>query len=88
MKRSAVGAEEHAFVAEYAFQPAQVFNPFYHHHHILTENDRTRKRFLLQLSRLVEFQVVAALALLGIESPEKKYRSAARLESCYDSVVV
>jgi arginyl-tRNA synthetase len=68
---AAVGAQEPAFVAKYAFQLAQAFNLFYHHHHILTENDVAKKMFLLQLSRLVEVQLVAALQLLGIESPEK-----------------
>ncbi len=68
---AAVGAQEPAFVAKYAFQLAQAFNLFYHHHHILTENDPAKKKFLLQLSRLVEVQLVAALELLGIESPEK-----------------
>jgi arginyl-tRNA synthetase len=68
---AAVGAQEPAFVAKYAFQLAQAFNLFYHHHHILTESDPAKKTFLLQLSRLVEVQLVAALELLGIESPEK-----------------
>ncbi len=68
---AAVGAQEPAFVAKYAFQLAQAFNLFYHHHHILTESDAAKKRFLLQLSRLVEIQLVSALELLGIESPEK-----------------
>jgi arginyl-tRNA synthetase len=68
---AAVAAQEPAFVAKYAFQLAQAFNLFYHHHHILTESDASKKRFLLQLSRLVEVQLVAALELLGIESPEK-----------------
>jgi arginyl-tRNA synthetase len=68
---AAVGAQEPAFVAKYAFQLAQAFNLFYHHHHILTENDPAKKNFLLQLCRLVEVQLVAALELLGIESPEK-----------------
>jgi arginyl-tRNA synthetase len=68
---AAVGAQEPAFVAKYAFQLAQAFNLFYHHHHILTESDPAKKKFLLQLSRLVEVQLVAALELLGIESPDK-----------------
>jgi arginyl-tRNA synthetase len=68
---AAVGAQEPAFVAKYAFQLAQAFNLFYHHHHILTENRPAKKKFLLQLSRLVEVQLVAALEILGIESPEK-----------------
>jgi arginyl-tRNA synthetase len=68
---AAVGAQEPAFVAKYAFQLAQAFNLFYHHHHILTENDPAKMKFLLQLSHLAEVQLVAALELLGIESPEK-----------------
>ena len=68
---AAVGAQEPAFVAKYAFQLAQAFNLFYHHHHILTESDPAKKKFLLQLSSLVEVQLVAALELLGIETPEK-----------------
>jgi arginyl-tRNA synthetase len=68
---AAVGAQEPAFVAKYAFQLAQAFNVFYHKHHILSEKDAARKAFLLQLSRLVEQQLVTALRLLGIEAPEK-----------------
>jgi arginyl-tRNA synthetase len=68
---AAVGAQEPAFIAKYAFQLAQAFNLFYHHHHILTESNPGKKKFLLQLSRLVEVQLVAALELLGIESPDK-----------------
>jgi len=71
MQKRAVAAQEPAFVAKYGFQLAQAFNLFYHHHHILTENDPAKKKFLLQLSRLVEVQLVAALELLGIESSEK-----------------
>ena len=68
---AAVGAQEPAFIAKYAFQLAQAFNLFYHHHRVLTEEDVAKKIFLLQLSRLVEVQLVAALELLGIEAPEK-----------------
>jgi len=68
---AAVGAQEPAFIAKYAFQLAQAFNLFYHHHRVLTEEDAAKKTFLLQLSRLVEVQLVSALAMLGIESPEK-----------------
>jgi len=68
---AAVAAQEPAFIAKYAFQLAQAFNLFYHHHHILTETDQAKKIFLLQLSRLVEVQLVAALQLFGIEAPEK-----------------
>jgi arginyl-tRNA synthetase len=68
---ASVAAQEPAFVAKYAFQLAQAFNLFYHHHHILTESDPAKKTFLLQVSRLVELQLVSALELLGIESPER-----------------
>jgi arginyl-tRNA synthetase len=68
---AAVASQEPAFVAKYAFQLAQAFNLFYHHHRVLTEEDAAKKLFLLQLSRLVEVQLVAALELLGIDSPEK-----------------
>jgi arginyl-tRNA synthetase len=66
-----VAAQEASFIAKYAFQLAQAFNLFYHHHRVLTEEDATKKTFFLQLSRLVELQLVSALELLGIESPEK-----------------
>ena len=69
--RAAVGSQEPAFVAKYAFQLAQAFNNFYHKHHILSEADPARKTFLLALSMLVEKQLVRALDLLGIEAPEK-----------------
>jgi arginyl-tRNA synthetase len=68
---AAVGAQEPAFIAKYTFQLAQSFNLFYHHHRVLTEEDEAKKIFFLQLSRLVELQLVSALELLGIESPEK-----------------
>jgi arginyl-tRNA synthetase len=68
---AAVGAQEPAFIAKYAFQLAQSFNLFYHHHRVLTEEGEAKKVFFLQLSRLVELQLVSALQLLGIESPDK-----------------
>jgi arginyl-tRNA synthetase len=68
---AAAASQEPAFVAKFAFQLAQSFNVFYHRHHILSEPDATKKAFLLELTDLVERQLVAALALLGIESPEK-----------------
>jgi arginyl-tRNA synthetase len=67
----ALGAQEPSFVARCAFQLAQAFNLFYQKHHILSEEDTTKKAFLLHLSALIERQLVAALDLLGIEAPEK-----------------
>ncbi len=68
---AAIATQEPAFVAKYAFQLAQAFNLFYHKHHILSEADEQKRAFLLQLTELVEMQLVRALALLGIEAPEK-----------------
>ena len=68
---AAASAHEPAFIAKYAFQLAQQFNLFYHKHHILSEEDRAKKTFLLLLSALVEKQLVIALDLLGVEAPEK-----------------
>ncbi|HJZ63573.1 MAG TPA: arginine--tRNA ligase [Candidatus Acidoferrum sp.] len=68
---AAIGAQEPAFVAKYAFQLAQAFNNFYHKHHILSEEDAQKKAFFLALCELVERQLVNALDLLGIEAPER-----------------
>ncbi len=68
---AAIGAQEPAFIAKYAFQLAQAFNLFYHKHHILSEADAEKKAFLLALTELVETQLARALDLMGIEAPEK-----------------
>ena len=68
---AAIGGQEPAFVAKYAFQLAQSFNTFYHHHPILKEEDEQKRAFLLGLTELVESQLVRALGLLGIETPDK-----------------
>ncbi|MHB8484325.1 MAG: arginine--tRNA ligase [Candidatus Acidiferrales bacterium] len=68
---AAASAHEPAFIAKYSFQLAQQFNLFYHKHHILSEEDRGKKNFLLLLSALVEKQLVTALDLLGVEAPDK-----------------
>jgi len=68
---AAIGAQEPAFVAKYAFQLAQAFNNFYHKHHILSEQDVEKRAFLLGLTEIVERQLVKALSLLGIDAPER-----------------
>jgi arginyl-tRNA synthetase len=68
---AAIGTQEPAFIAKYAFQLAQAFNNFYHKHHILSEADEPKRAFLLRLTELVEAQLVSGLGLLGIEAPEK-----------------
>lgn len=65
-----LAASEPAYLAKHAFQLAQEFNNFYHKHHILTEEDPGRKTFLLATAAVVLRELVKALALLGIESPE------------------
>jgi len=68
---AAIGAQEPAFVTKYAFQLAQSFNNFYHKHHILSEADEQKRAFLVGLTELVERQLIKALQLLGIETPDK-----------------
>jgi arginyl-tRNA synthetase len=68
---AAVGAQEPAFLARYAFELAQAFNVFYHKHHILSEEDAEKRAFLLRLSSLVREQLITTLGLLGISAPEK-----------------
>jgi arginyl-tRNA synthetase len=68
---AAIGGQEPAFVAKYAFQLAQAFNNFYHKHHILSETDEQKRAFLIALTELVEHRLVQTLNLLGIETPEK-----------------
>ncbi len=65
-----IAASEPAFLAKHAFQLAQEFNNFYHKHHILTEEDPQRKVFLLATAAVVLRELIKALSLLGIESPE------------------
>jgi arginyl-tRNA synthetase len=65
-----IAASEPAYLAKHAFQLAQEFANFYHNHHILTEENPQRKTFLLATAAVTLRELVRALALLGIESPE------------------
>jgi arginyl-tRNA synthetase len=65
-----IAASEPAYLAKHAFQLAQDFANFYHNHHILNEEDPQRKTFLLATAAVTLRELVRALALLGIESPE------------------
>jgi arginyl-tRNA synthetase len=65
-----IATSEPAHLAKHAFQLAQEFANFYHRHHILTEEDPARKTFLLATAAVTLRELVASLALLGIESPE------------------
>jgi arginyl-tRNA synthetase len=61
---------EPAYVAKYAFQLAQMFNNFYHRHHILTEADPVRKNLLLATAAVARRELIAALKVMAIEAPE------------------
>jgi len=68
---AAVMAQEPAFLARFAFELAQMFNAFYHKHHILAEEDAEKRAFLMRLTSIVREQLVTTLGLLGITAPEK-----------------
>ena len=65
-----IATTEPAYLAKYAFQLAQTFNNFYHKHHILTEADEGRKKFLLATAAYVRQELIRTLDLLGISAPE------------------
>ncbi len=65
-----IAAAEPAYLARHAFQLAQLFNNFYHRHHILTEEDPRRRQFLLATAAVAERALVRSLQWLGISVPE------------------
>src|ERR1700749_2417507 len=65
-----IAAAEPAYLARHAFQLAQLFNNFYHRHHILTEEDPNRRQFLLATAAVAERALVRSLDWLGISVPE------------------
>jgi arginyl-tRNA synthetase len=65
-----IAAAEPAYLARHAFQLAQLFNNFYHRHHILTEEDPGRRQFLLATAAVAERALVRSLDWLGIAVPE------------------
>ena len=65
-----ISTTEPAYLAKYAFQLAQLFNNFYHRHHVLTEKDATRKSLLLATAAVVRRELVKTLSILGIQAPE------------------
>jgi arginyl-tRNA synthetase len=64
-----IATTEPAFAAKHAFQLAQQFNNFYHRHHILTEADEGRKKFLLATAAVVRRELVNILGVMGITVP-------------------
>jgi arginyl-tRNA synthetase len=69
MMDQCISTTEPAYAAKYAFQLAQQFNNFYHKHHILTEADEARKRFLLATAAVVRRALIQCLAMMGIAAP-------------------
>jgi arginyl-tRNA synthetase len=64
-----IAQAEPSYAAKHAFQLAQLFNNFYHRHHILTEEDEGRKQFLLATAAVVRRELIAVLAAMGISVP-------------------
>ena len=64
-----IATAEPAYAAKHAFQLAQLFNNFYHRHHILTEADEGRKTFLLATAAVIRRELIRVLAILGITVP-------------------
>ncbi len=64
-----IATTEPAYAAKYAFQLAQQFNNFYHKHHILTEANEARKRFLLATAAVVRRALIECLEIMGIAAP-------------------
>lgn len=65
-----IATTEPAYLAKYGFQLAQLFNNFYHRHHILTEENDARKSLLLATAAVVRRELIRTLTILGIEAPE------------------
>jgi arginyl-tRNA synthetase len=64
-----IATTEPAYLAKHAFQLAQQFNNFYHRHHILTETDEQRKKFLLATAAVVRRELIRVLGVMGIVVP-------------------
>jgi arginyl-tRNA synthetase len=65
-----IATAEPAYLAKHAFQLAQEFSNFYRKHHILTEADPARKKFLLATAAITQRELVRSLEWLGISAPE------------------
>jgi arginyl-tRNA synthetase len=66
----AIATTEPAYLAKYAFQLAQLFNNFYHKHHILHEENAERKQFLMTTAAIARHGIIRAVELMGVETPE------------------
>jgi arginyl-tRNA synthetase len=62
---------EPANLAKWTFSLARTFSRFYHDHRILTEPDEVRRAVLITVTKVIRTQLIAALAILGINVPEQ-----------------
>ena len=69
MVEQCIATTEPAYAAKHAFQLAQLFNNFYHRHHILNEPDEERKRFLMATVAVVRRELIRVLGTMGITVP-------------------
>jgi len=60
-----------AQIANYAYELCREYNQFYHEHSVLNEPDAEISAFRVKLSEMVSIVVKNAMALLGIEVPER-----------------
>jgi len=60
-----------AQIANYAYELCREYNQFYHEHSVLNEPDAEISAFRVGLSEMVSIVVKNAMALLGIEVPER-----------------
>ena len=60
-----------ALIANYCYDLVKEFNQFYHDYSILGETDDNKKFFRLQISEITGRVIKQAMALLGIECPER-----------------
>jgi arginyl-tRNA synthetase len=65
-----IATAEPAYLAKHAFQLAQDFSNFYRLHHILSEEDPTRKALLLATAAIAQRELIRSLAWMGISAPE------------------
>ncbi len=64
-----IATAEPAYAAKHAFQLAQLFNNFYHRHHILHETDEVKRKFLLATVAVVRRELLRILEIMGITVP-------------------
>ena len=64
-----IATTEPAYLAKHVFQLAQQFNTFYHRYPILSEENESRKQFLLATAAVVRRELIRALGVMGIEVP-------------------